>query len=45
MESIQGRRKSDQLDVVVDDVLKYAIDTEDPRLSRIQELYNKNKEG
>ena len=45
MEAIQGRRKSPKLDVVVEDVLNYALDTEDPRVGRIQELYNKNKEG
>jgi hypothetical protein len=32
------------LDVVMDDVLKYATDTEDPKAQRLQELYNKNKE-
>lgn len=45
MESIQGRFKSPKLDVVVEDVLNYALDTEDPRAGRMQELYNKNKEG
>ena len=45
MESIQGRRRSKELDTVMDDVLKYAVDTEDPRAGRMQELYNKNKEG
>ena len=45
MEAIQGRRKSPKLDVVVEDVLNYALDTEDPRAGRMQELYNKNKEG
>ena len=45
MEAIQGRRKSKELDTVMDDVLKYAVDTEDRRAGRLQELYNKNKEG
>ena len=45
MEAIEWRFKSKQLDVVLDDVLKYATDTEDPRLARIQELYNKNYSG
>ena len=48
MEAIQGRRKSPKLDVVVDEVLKYALESSDPgdkELTRIQELYNKNKEG
>lgn len=44
MEWIEWRFKSPELDVVVDDVLKYATDTEDPRLWRMQKLYNKNAE-
>jgi len=45
METIQGRFKSPALDAVVDETLTYALDTEDPRAGRMQELYNKNKEG
>ena len=44
MDAIEGRFKSNELNVVLDDVLKYATETEDPRLARIQELYNKNYE-
>lgn len=44
MATIEGRFKSKALDNVVDDVLKYAIDTEDPNLQRLQELATKNKE-
>lgn len=44
METIEWRFKSKALDNVVEDVVKYATDTEDPTLKRLQELYNKNKE-
>lgn len=44
MDTIEGRFTSPQLDVVMEDVLKYATDTEDPNLSRMQELSRKNAE-
>ena len=45
MDTIEWRFTSPQLDVVMEDVLKYATDTEDPNLSRMQELSRKNAEG
>lgn len=44
MDTIQGRFKSKQLDAVVNDVVEYATDTEDPQAWRLQELAKKNAE-